>query len=241
MKFSRISCLVWLAAGLVLTPVASAQQPPEFRALWADTFHAGMRNSNEVSALVNTARGSNFNAIIVEVRKRCDAYYNSTIEPKASDVSPQTFDPLADLIDKAHNGGRRIEVHAWITTYLAWNSQGTPPSQTNHPFLLHSNWLSLNNVGANWDGSNFQFDQGLSEVQRHTYNVAMDIVSRYDVDGLNFDYVRYSGKEWGYHTNTLERFRRRYNFAGTPSITDPQWLQFRRDQVSHVATARADR
>ena len=57
----------------------------------------------------------------------------------------------------------------------------------------------------------------MPEVQKYTYNVAMDIISRHDVDGLNFDYVRYSGKTWGYHTNTLERFRRRYNFAGTPA------------------------
>ncbi len=232
MKSAGMLRLFCFAAGLACSGAALAQQAPEFRALWVDTFHAAMRNSNEVSALVNTARGSNFNAIIVEVRKRGDAYYNSTLEPKASDVSPQTFDPLADLIDKAHHGGRRIEVHAWMTTYLAWNSQSVLPTQTNHPFLLHSNWLSLNNAGTNWDGANFQFDQGLPEVQKHVYNVAMDIVSRYDVDGLNFDYVRYSGKTWGYHTNTLDRFRRRYNFAGTPATTNAQWLQFRRDQIS---------
>src|SRR5437867_2740131 len=113
---STATARLWVClAACAIVFTARAQQPPEFRALWADTFHAGMRTSAEVSALVNTARGSNFNAIIVEVRKRCDAYYNSTFEPKASDVSPQSFDPLADLIDKAHNGGRRVEVHAWIT------------------------------------------------------------------------------------------------------------------------------
>ena len=207
-------------------------QEPEFRALWADTFHAGMRNSSEVSTLVNTARSNNFNAIIVEVRKRGDAYYNGTIEPKASDVSPQSFDPLADLLTKAHTGGRRIEVHAWITTYLAWNSQVTPPTQTNHPYLTHPEWLSVDNTGTNWDGGNYQFDQSLPAVQKHVFNVAMDIISRYDVDGFHFDYVRFSGKEWGYHTNALDRFRRRYNVSGTPATTDANWLQFRRDQVS---------
>lgn len=222
--------LLWFAAGFAAC-VARGQQP-EFRALWADTFHAAMRNSNEVSALVNTARGSNFNAIIVEVRKRGDAYYNSTLEPKATDVTPSGFDPLADLIEKAHSGGRRIEVHAWVTTYLAWNNRTVPPTQTNHPYLLHPEWLSVDNTGTNWDGANYQFDQGLPEVQSHVFNVAMDLISRYDLDGFNFDYVRYSGRTWGYHTNTLERFRRRYNVTGTPASTDGQWLQFRRDQVS---------
>jgi uncharacterized lipoprotein YddW (UPF0748 family) len=223
----------WLAGAIfsALLSHAAAQQP-EFRALWADTFHAGLRTSAEVSALVNTARANNFNAIIVEVRKRGDAYYNSTIEPKASDVSPQSFDPLADLLTKAHTGGRRIEVHAWITTYLIWNNQGASPSQTNHPYLTHPEWLSVNNVGANWDGGNYQFDAALPAVQKHVHSVAMDIISRYDVDGFHFDYVRYSGKEWGYHPGALDRFRRRYNFNGTPATTDANWLQFRRDQVS---------
>jgi uncharacterized lipoprotein YddW (UPF0748 family) len=210
-----------------------AQQQPEFRALWADTFHAGMRSSGEVTALVNAARSGNFNAVIVEVRKRGDAYYNSNFEPKATDVSPQSFDPLADLITKAHSGGPRIEVHAWITTYLAWNSQ-SPPPQSTHPLNLHPEWLSVDNTGANWDGANYQFDQALPEVQQHVYNVSMDIISRYDVDGFHFDYVRYTGKEWGYHSNAVDRFNRRFNRSGVPSLNDSAWLQFRRDQVSDL-------
>ncbi len=223
-----VGILCWLTVGLA----AMAQQAPEFRALWADTFHAGMRNSNEVNALVNTARAGNFNAIIVEVRKRCDAYYNSSLEPKASDVSPQSYDPLADLLNKAHNGGRRIEVHAWITTYLVWNAGVSLPPQANHPYYTHPDWFTRDITGAASDGSNYQFDQSLPEVQRYTYNVAMDIISRYDVDGFHFDYVRFSGRNWGYHSNALDRFRRRFNTTGIPAATEPNWLQFRRDQVS---------
>lgn len=232
MSYLRRACAGLAGAFVGLFASAAAAQQPEFRALWADTFHPALRNSNDVTALVNTARNNNFNAVIVEVRKRGDAYYNSTIEPKASDVSPQSFDPLADLLAKAHTGGRRIEVHAWITTYLAWNNDGAPPTQTNHPYLTHPEWLSVDNTGTNWDGGNYQFDQSLPAVQKHVFNVAMDIISRYDVDGFQFDYVRYSGNTWGYHSNALERFRRRYNFVGTPASTDANWLQFRRDQVS---------
>jgi uncharacterized lipoprotein YddW (UPF0748 family) len=218
------------ACAIGLPSVARAQA--EFRALWADTFHAGMRNSNEVSQLVAAARSANCNAIIVEVRKRCDAYYNSSFEPKAADVSPQSFDPLADLVAKAHSGGPRIEVHAWITTYLVWNNATTGPSQTNHPFYTRPEWLSRNNAGTNWDGANYQFDQSLPGVQKHIHNVAMDLISRYDIDGFQLDYVRYSGNTWGYHSNAVARFQQRFNTTGTPASNDPQWLQFRRDQVS---------
>jgi uncharacterized lipoprotein YddW (UPF0748 family) len=210
----------------------TAQQPPEFRALWADSFHAGLQNSNQITALVNAARGGHFNALIVEVRRRGDAFYNSNFEPKAADVSPQSFDPLADLIAKAHSGEPRIEVHAWMTTYLIWSQPSTPPPQRNHPFNLHPDWLSQNIRGAKWDGDNYQFEQAHPAAQKHLYNVAMDIVSRYDIDGLHFDYVRYSGTNWGYHPVAIDRFRRRYNRADTPNPLDAQWRQFRRDQVS---------
>lgn len=46
----------------------------ELRAFWVDTFHAAMRNTAEVSQLVSDARAGNFNAVIVEVRKRGAGY-----------------------------------------------------------------------------------------------------------------------------------------------------------------------
>ena len=116
----------WLAgACLAFGLFPAAAQQPEFRALWADTFHAGMRTSAEVSALVYTARDNNFNAIIVEVRKRGDAYYNSTIEPKASDVSPQSFDPLADLLTKALvDRAEQLKHRSYFVRFRAQNIAG---------------------------------------------------------------------------------------------------------------------
>ncbi len=202
--------------------------------MWADTFHAGLRNSSEVSQMVADARAGNFNAVIVEVRKRGDAYYNSNFEPKATDVSPQSFDPLADLIAKAHNTntGPRIEVHAWIVTYNIWNKQSSVPPQPDHPYNLHPDWLTEDNAGNQWDGSNFGFDPAHPEVQEHTFNVCMDIISRYDVDGLNFDYIRYAGPTWGYNPIAVARFNARHGRTGKPISTDSVWKQFRRDQVS---------
>ncbi len=208
---------------------------PELRGWWVDTFHAGLRNASEVAQLVANARAGNFNALFVEVRKRGDAYYNSAFEPKASDVSPQSFDPLAELLRLAHDtsgGTQRLEVHAWIVTYNIWNSQNGQPPQAAHPYRRHPDWLTQNNLGAKWDGANYAFDPAHPAVQEHTFNVALDLVTRYAVDGLHFDYVRYAGREWGYHPVALERFRRIYGRAGTPLPEDLLWRQFRRDQVT---------
>src|SRR4030095_11293990 len=207
------SLLVPIFVFLALISAGAAQ---EFRAMWADTFHAGMRNSGETTALIAAARAANCNAVVVEIRKRGDAYYRNGLEPVATDVAAG-FDPLADLISKGHDtsgGNPRIEVHAWFVTYNIWNNQATPPSQPTHPYNLHPELLSENNLGAKWDGGNYQFDQGHPSVQEHTYDVIMDVLTRYDVDGIHFDYIRYSDggssanyQPWGYNPVSVARFK----------------------------------
>jgi len=221
---------------LFSAPAVSAQ---EMRGLWADAFHNGMKNASQVTQLVDAARAANMNAIFVQVRKRGDAYYNSTLEPKAADVSPQSFDPLADLIQKANTGGPRIEVHAWIVTYNIWNSQSTAPPQPTHPYNLHPDWLSRNHLGATWANGNYQLDQGHPAVQQHTFDVCMDIINRYDVDGIHYDYVRYSDdgssanyQPWGYNPVAVSRFKNQTGVTTTPTPGDAAWLQWRRDQVT---------
>lgn len=224
-----------LAAFILHVAMEATAQTNEFRGLWVDAFNSGFKTSTQVSQLLADARAGNFNAVIVQMRRRGDAFYNSNFEPKNSEVSPSTFDPLADLITKAHDtsgGKQRIEVHAWIVSFPIWNSTNNIPSSPSHPYRLHPDWLTQESNSNKWDGSNFFLDPGHPEVQRHTFNVAMDIISRYDVDGLNFDYIRYSGKTWGYNPVSVARFNQRFNRTGLPANSDAQWLQFRRDQVT---------
>lgn len=225
-----------LAVGAFLLTLAAGAHGQEFRALWVDAFHAGFRSSNEVTQLLADARAAHFNAVVVEVRKRGDAYYNSNFEPKGADVSPQTYDPLADLVARAHdtNNGPRVEVHAWIVTFPIWNNSNSNAAPANHPVRLHPDWLSQTDAGVIWSGDNYIFDPGHPGVQEYTFNVAMDIISRYDVDGLNFDYVRYFGNNWGYNPVAVARFNARFNRSGTPLKTDPDWLQWRRDQITSL-------
>ena len=203
--------------------------------MWVDAFHPGFKTHGEVSQLVADARAGGFNTLFVEVRKRGDAYYNSHWEPKAEDLAPG-YDPLADLVAQAHDtqGGPYLEVHAWMVTYNIWGQRTNPPAQLNHPYRLHPGWLTKNIPGETWDagGNSYAFDPGHPDAQRHTFEVAMDLVANYDVDGLNLDYVRYGGTAWGYNDAAVARFNQRYGRTGLPASYNAAWLQFRRDQVS---------
>lgn len=238
-----LSLMARLCAGVLLCFFANQSSfghvpdgSQEYRAFWVDAFGTSVayRTPEQVSALINDARAANINTLIVQIRKRGDAYYLSNFEPKSSDVQPG-FDPLADLIAKAHDtsAGPRIEIHAWIVSYPIWNGQNTIPSQANHPYRLHPDWLSKNDSGALWDGSNYTLDPGHPEVQRHNFNVCMDIISRYDIDGFNFDYIRYKeGGNWGYNDVAVARFNEQYDRTGKPAPDNEEFRQFRRDQVT---------
>lgn len=226
-----------LACLLAGSTISAAGQ--ELRGLWVDAFHNGFKSGSQVTQLVADARAGKFNALFVQVRKRGDAYYNNGLEPRATDIVDPQFDPLADIVSKAHSGSPRLDVHAWIVTYNIWNSSSSLPSQLAHPYRTHPDWLTQKQDGTQWDGVNYAFDPAHPEVQDHTFNVCMDIVNRYDIDGLHFDYVRYTDQEstvgnqpYGYHPVALQRFQTLYNRTGVPAPSDSQWLQFRRDQVT---------
>lgn len=224
-----------LLGALALLPAVatSSAAEPELRGWWADTFHPALRTPAEVDALVADARRANFNAVFVEVRKRGDAYYASRFEPRASDVQ-SGFDPLAYLLGRAHdeNAGPRLEVHAWIVTYNIWNNRTTPPPQADHPYRRHPDWLTESFAGEQWDGANYAFDPGHPAVQEHTFQVALDLITRYDLDGLHFDYVRYAGRDWGYNPLAVARFNAATGSTGRPAPDDSAWMQWRRDQVT---------
>jgi uncharacterized lipoprotein YddW (UPF0748 family) len=226
-----------LGALALASPQPSQAQTNEYRGYWVDAFGAGFRSATEVTTLINDLRAGRFNAVFVEIRKRGDAYYTPNTsypdyEPKATDMAAG-FDSLADLITKAHDtsgGKQRIEIHAWLVTYPI--SGATPPSSPQHPFNRHPEWLNQTDTGTQFADNNYYLDPGHPGVQRHNYTIAMDILTRYDVDGINFDYVRYMGTQWGYNTNSVARFNRRFGRTGTPTSSDATWTQFRRDQVT---------
>ena len=108
--------------------VASAKAD-EMRAFWVDAWGAGFLNASEVTTLVNNCRTYNYNAVIVQMRRRGDAFYM----PQAPNGEPRTtalaggYDALQELINQCHSGSPRIEVHCWVPTHFIWGDTNNPP------------------------------------------------------------------------------------------------------------------
>jgi uncharacterized lipoprotein YddW (UPF0748 family) len=232
---NRTLLLVMLIATLLLPQVLIAQvDPAEIRAAWVFGFNSEFADASATTTTIDTLANNNFNIIIPEVRKSGDAYYNSAYEPLASDVAAG-YDPLLDIVTKAH--ARNMEVYPWIVTYRIWPTSGTAP--ITHIWRRHPEWAMKNSSGSTADGSYYDLDPGVPGVQDYLSKVMIDIISNYDVDGFNFDYIRYPTYTWGYNAISKARFKAEsgYDAPTTYNLSDPHWVawsEWRKQQVTDL-------
>lgn len=220
-----------------LQPEKAFAEDAEYRALWVDCWNPGIFDAESTRLTVARARQHNFNTLFVEVSKVMDAYFNSDLLPRGSNIAPG-YDPLAGVLHAAkfpHPKVRPLEVHAWMVALRAWKDKPLPSQDLKpaHVMRAHPEWISKNYRGARFDDSNYFLDPGHPEVQDFVVDVAKEIV-RYPVDGLHLDYIRYPGNEWGYNDTALERFHKERNRKDTPQPEDPEWSSWRRQQVNNL-------
>jgi uncharacterized lipoprotein YddW (UPF0748 family) len=221
-----------LAITLLFATMVKAQAPmrqDEVRALWV--VRTTLTSPDKVRQLVSSAADNGFNTLIVQVRGRGDAYYNSRVEPRAIELKdqPATFDPLALTLTEAHKRG--LKVHAWLNTNLLANLDALPV-HPDHVYNKHPEWLAvpkpvaaeLYNVSprdpayrqkiVEWSKANRGELEGVytgpanPKVRDHIYNIWMDVLKHYPVDGLHFDYVRFASPDFDYSRTSLEKFRK---------------------------------
>ena len=210
----------------------------EVRGVWITSWDSGFFTSEQVDATIAAAKQAGMNALFIEVRKFADAYYDSKIEPRGSNV-PQGFDPLAYTIKQAH--GKGIQVHAWVVVYRAWCGAKPGPKDPNHIVNKHPEWVLLSKDGKNWAGGGIYLDPGIPEAREYIVSVFEDIAKRYKVDGIHYDYVRYPGRDWGYSAAALKRYYADTGAKAKPATNDPKWLQWKRDQVTALVKLARDR
>jgi uncharacterized lipoprotein YddW (UPF0748 family) len=222
-----------------------ADDPAEMRAFYAATFD--VNTQAKCDTIISNTQANNINAVFVEVRGRADAYYypnreDSTYtntEPRGElyAISPSDLDVLQYFIDKLHNSTPKVEVHAWCTTFNSWN-RSTAPVSSAHVYNAHPEWITADSSGTPYTYLNdAPLDPGIPAVQDYLYNVFMDIVRNYDVDGIQFDYIRLLGADSGYNSTALTNFANETGFTYTPATPgelSEVYEAWRRDQIAQL-------
>jgi uncharacterized lipoprotein YddW (UPF0748 family) len=191
--------MLFLAVALLQAQIALTDSAPpavmrEFRAVWVATVNnldwpsrsdlSTAEQQQELLAILDRAAELKMNAIIFQVRPEADALYASKYEPWSRYLTgrqgraPSPFwDPLAFAVAEAHKRG--LELHAWFNPYRAAFSRDSEMSSSHvarrRPRLVvpYAQYLWM--------------DPGIPEVRGLMIRTVLDVVRRYDVDGVHID------------------------------------------------------
>ncbi len=177
-------------------PVDSAPAVPrEFRGVWVASVAnidwpsarglSTAAQQAELLALLDRAVALRLNAVILQVRPAADALYASSIEPWSEYLTgtqgkaPSPFwDPLAFAVREAH--ARQLELHAWFNPYRAKQ----PGAKSR---LAKSHIARRSPALVKTYGEYLWMDPGEPAVRARTVRVVLDVVQRYDIDGVHLD------------------------------------------------------
>ncbi len=190
MKNVKILFLILLLGLSVL----SAQNPKrEFRGSWIATVTNldwpltrgtnAAQQKKELLTLLDSLKAAGINAVIFQVRSESDAMYPSAIEPWSYWLTGQqglaaSYDPLQFAIEEAHKRG--MELHAWFNPYRAERSVGNYTLHPTHVLVENPEWaIRIGNIRF--------LNPGLPMVRDYVLSVILDVIKRYDVDGIHMD------------------------------------------------------
>ena len=189
----------------------------EVRAVWVSPlvgdisrFSSESQYKSSINSVLNKMEKYNLNTIYFHVRIYNDALYESNYNKWSSFYSTSpSWDMLPWMIDECHKRG--IEFIAWMNPYRV--------STSTNKESVAKNFLSINpasNPSNLLTGSCTILNPGIPEVQSFLISTCMELVNKYDIDGIHFDdYFYISGMESDFDTYTkygegegIEQFRR---------------------------------
>ena len=177
--------------------VLSAQPKYEVRAVWLTTLggldwpknyaHDGMgieRQKEDLCRILDQLKAINVNTVLFQTRVRATTTYPSDLEPwegSLSGVPGKTpcYDPLQFAIDECHRRG--MEIHAWVVSIPIgkWNTTGCKWVRSRYPSLVKR------------IGEEGYMNPEAYGTANYIANICEEITTRYDIDGIHLDYIRY--------------------------------------------------
>ncbi|HUP19718.1 MAG TPA: family 10 glycosylhydrolase [Gemmatimonadota bacterium] len=194
------TALALLAGLLVPGATASAQAPP--CAVWVVRDALVTREAWERARSAVEAAGCR--RIYLQVSGRWDAYFPSAVFPPPANPprgAGWADDPFGHALADAH--ARGIEVQAWVNAMLAWSAEELPADPA-HVFRARPDWFVVGPGGrsmrglsrADLDrsglvGEGWFLDPARAEVRTELRRFVLEVATRYPVDGIHLDYIRY--------------------------------------------------
>lgn len=181
---------------------------------------------------------ANFNVVVFQVRAGAEVLYPSTYEPWSQLIGKKSlpFDPLQFAITEAHQ--RNLKLYAYMDTMSLITVKTKKQTTPNHLLSLHGPgskdpWICIDEKGKTKDSINkkhYYLSPGIPHVHAYLRKIILDLVRRYNIDGIHLAKLQYPGAEYSLDTVSKTRFFTR----GNPNRKD--WSDWQREQLNKFIT-----
>ncbi len=208
----KLNTLSLLLLSICINLSLNAQNSPkeELRGVWISTaFNIDWPSSTLISTeeqkqefitLIDKHKSNGINAVFVQIRPSGEVFYESEIEPwshwltgKQGKVPKPFYDPLKFMIKECHK--RNIEFHAWFNPFRAVSNLARVKPVEWHVTRKHPEWF----VVYEHKVTSKYLNPGEPDGRNYIISVIMEVVRKYDIDGVHFDDYFYPGKS--FHDN----------------------------------------
>lgn len=227
---------IFLITFILITQLPNYPIAQELRGTWVAWAGSDVPSKERIAKIMEDVAAANMNIVYVDCWRFGYPYFRSQV---FHDVTELWTDPnledgrdvLAEMIAEAHRVG--LEVEAWFEAGFA---------------ACSGNNLDLFNARPHWfakksNGSlDFFADGGIRyrwlshcnrEAQQFLIDLCQEVVQKYDVDGIEFDRVRYPDLDCGYDSATVALYQSEHNGQSPPkSYYDSNWLRWRANKLN---------
>jgi uncharacterized lipoprotein YddW (UPF0748 family) len=230
-------CLILIGFIGSVAPARSASAPiSEIRGVWLTNVDSEvMFSPDRLENALQTLQQMNFNTVYPTVWNWGYTLYPSPVAQQASGVAIdprvpilQDWHMLSDLIQTAHQKG---------LTVIPWFEFGFMTTAESEIAAQHPDWITNRRNGSQiWQDGIYQrrwLNPFKPEVQQFILGLVLEVVTRYDVDGIQFDDHLGLPDDFGYDAYTVQLYRQEHQGRLPPANPqDPGWVKWRADKIT---------
>lgn len=222
----------------------------EIRAMWLDRGSIVRARSRQgLARLFDNMQASGINTVFLETMNAGFPIYPSRVAPQQNPLT-QGWDPLADAVELAHE--RNMDLHAWIWVFAAGNLRHNTILAKSDTFLgpslaANPDWVAYDQAGSPIPLGQTKpfYDPANREVRDYLLRLEEEIITTYDVDGLQLDYIRYPFQDpsdertYGYGLAARREFSRQTGVdpINLNPLVDPWLPRAERDRLRDLWAA----
>jgi len=205
---------------------------PELRGVWFAWAGGEVPTNEDIARAMDALAEANFNIVYVDVWRYGYPYFRSETFHKYiglyTDPAVGERDILAEMIAEGHRAG--LEVEAWFEAgFMA--TQG----YNDHLYRAKPEWFAKNREGdvPLYGAGGMSLSHTHPEAWQFLIDLTQDVIRNYDVDGVEFDRVRYPGLDCGYDSTTIALYKAEHEGTEPPQNTaDSDWIRWRADKLT---------